>query len=181
MEYWQDLYHELEQQKERGLREGKREGTIEGAQQALIVSIFIYIVLLMALRMMKENADASIKYPHEFLLNIYHIAIIAISIFFLVKALVKDNLLIGNLSLEEARTEGTKWAYVKSWILQKGRYHTIWLTLIISLNSVLYWMIASLLHNLNPEMELFKIEAFAIIAMIVLNVAFVIFTSVLKR
>ena len=58
MEYWQDLYHELEQQKERGLKDGKKEGMVEGAQQAFIMSVFVYLVLLMFFGVMKREADS---------------------------------------------------------------------------------------------------------------------------
>lgn len=180
MEYWQDLYHELEQQKEKGLREGKKDGIIDGAQQASIISVVIFLMLWIFLDIMKQKAASDLGLPLKYVLSIYHMAIMCVSIFFLIKTLFKDKVLIGNLSLEEARTEGTKRAYIKSWVLQRDRYQSIGLTLIMLLNSLVYWGIASML-NLNPTSEPFKNETFAIIGMIVPNVALVIFTSVLKR
>lgn len=180
MEYWQDLYHELEQQKERGLREGKKEGMIEGAQQAFIMSVFIYLVLLMFFGAMKQEVDPKVEYPAEFISNVYHIGIILVSIFFLVKTLVNDKLLIGNLTLEEARTEGTKYAYRKTWMLQHNRYQSIGVVLIALLNAIVYWMIA-ILFNLFTASEVFKNEVTAIVVMIILNLVFIIPTVVLKR
>lgn len=180
MEYWQDLYHELEQQKEQGLRDGKREGMIEGAQQTFIMSVFVYLVLLMFFGVMKREAHSKIDYPAEFISNVYHICIIIVSIFFMVKALVKDKLLIGNLTLEEARTEGTKYAYRKTCMLQHNRYQTISVALIALLNAIMYWIIASLLNLLTPG-ELFRNEVIAIVVMIILNLVFTIPTILLKR
>jgi len=88
MEYWQDLYHELEQQKERGLREGKREGMIEGAQQAFIVSIFSFGVLLLMIGVFKEGMeDSGSKQAQGIILAIYHMLLIASGFFLLFRAI----------------------------------------------------------------------------------------------
>ena len=180
MEYWQDLYHELEQQKERGLREGKREGMIDGAQQAFMLSFLIFLMLLLSISVLKENITTAPEKIKNAVLDIYHFLLIGGGSFLLVRALMVDKVLIGNLSLEEARTEGTKRAYIKSWALQRDRYQSIWFALVILLNSIVYWMISTLFNSGDLTNLLVK-EVNSIIAMIVLNIVLVIILSVLKR
>jgi len=180
MEYWQDLYHELEEQKEKGLREGKKEGMIDGAQQAFMLSVILFLLLLFGISVLKENMTTEAEKIKDTILKIYHFLLIGGGAFLLVRALMVDKVLIGNLSLEEARTEGTKRAYIKSWILQKDRYQSIWFALVILLNSIVYWMIATLFNSSELSNLLVK-EVNSIIAMIVLNIVLVILSSVLKR
>ena len=180
MEYWQDLYHELEEQKEKGLREGKKEGMIDGAQQAFMLSVFVFVMLLFSISVLKENMTTEGEKIKDAILKIYHFLLIGGGTFLLVRALMIDKVLIGNLSLEEARTEGTKRAYIKSWALQKDRYQSIWFALIILLNSIVYWSFATL-FNAGDFTNLLVKEVNSIIAMIVLNVVLVIISSVLKR
>lgn len=178
MEYWQDLYHELEEQKEKGLREGKKEGIIDGAQNALILSIFCFFVLWLMISIFL-NKKVETAEGHELIGLIYHIILIGIGFFLLIRALINDVTLIGNLSLEEARKEGTQKAYFKNWYLQKNRYHSIGFALVILLNSIIYWFVAYF-RILKDAATLLESEATAAIAMILLNIAFVIGTGILK-
>lgn len=178
MEYWQDLYHELEEQKEKGLREGKKEGMIGGAQNALILSTFCFFVLWLMIKIFL-NKKVKILDDHELISLVYHIILIGIGFFLLIRALINDVTLIGNLSLEEARKEGTQKAYFKNWYLQKNRYHSIGFALIILLNSTIYWFVAYF-RILKNSATLLESEAAATIAMILLSIVLVIGTGILK-
>ena len=180
MEYWQDLYHELEQQKERGLREGKKEGMIEGAQQAFIGSILAFGVLFMIIGIFKEGMeDSQSKQVQDLFLTIYHMLLVATGFFLLIRAHFSNKAEDGNLSLKDARTYGTIYAYRKNLSLQKDHYQAIWTALVVLFNATIYW-IASILSTVVGGEDVFKNEIFASALMFILNIVFIIGSGAVK-